>query len=142
MPTGPTATSHTLHESTRVHENGIQTTDSHTWWTEKRGPANHVLREAGLVHAPASLAASGFREMLYHFQRELLGDIENLTGLTALKIFPVSQIAPAVLAGVGLMDDHAVGGLHALQADALMAVLAALFAPRALPQAALLRRGL
>lgn len=24
MPTGPTATSHTLHESTRVHENGVQ----------------------------------------------------------------------------------------------------------------------
>ena len=80
--------------------------------------------------------------MLYHFQRELLGNIENLTRLTALNLFPISQISPAILANIGLMDDHTVGDRHALQAGALMAMLAALFAPRALPEAALLRRGL
>ena len=58
--------------------------------------------------------------MLYHFQRELLGDIENLTRLPALKLFPVSQIAPAVLANVGLMDNHTVGDLHPLQVGTLM----------------------
>ena len=67
--------------------------------------------------------------MLYHFQRELLGDIENLTRLPALKLFPVSQIAPAVLANVGLMDNHTVGDLHPLQVGTLMTMLAARFAP-------------
>ncbi|MFI5004312.1 MAG: hypothetical protein ACHQE6_04790, partial [Solirubrobacterales bacterium] len=39
MPTGPTATPRTLRQSTRVHKNGVQSTNSHTRWTEKRVPA-------------------------------------------------------------------------------------------------------
>ena len=97
------------------------------------------IREAAHMHPPAAHAASQARDVLDHAHTDLLGQIEDLAALAALKQLGVSQIPATALAGsFGIVPDLLIGNLDALKMRALVALLATGLAPRAPAQTAIL----